>query len=149
MGVFDVDSDVTDHCGDGIFPGVGWKDFGMRIKVALVVGLLGLAHCSDRRTPIPGRRRGSWDARAGEQVRAADARDEQERGAGSDRAPTDQNSHITGKAMIPIISALGPRRSMAHYKGEACWTFDSRAVGSTAYTLVGVKVDRAERGYVQ
>lgn len=64
-------------------------------------------------------------------------------------APTDQNAHSTAKLLIPYYQGPGTTQINAHYKGEGVLTYDSRAVGSTAYQLTGIKVDPQEQGYVR
>ena len=63
-------------------------------------------------------------------------------------APTDQNAHSTAKTLIPYYQGPGTTQINAHYKGEGVLTYDSRAPGSTAYQLTGIKVDPQEQGYV-
>ncbi len=64
-------------------------------------------------------------------------------------SPTDQNAHSTSKILIPYYQGPGTTQINAHYTSEGVLTYDSRAVGSTAYQLTGIKVDPQERGYIQ
>ena len=122
----------------------------MRLQTMLLAGLLGLAACSGQTDANTGTSAGlvgtpalgSKFARLRLGMSKAEVQD-------TIGEPTDQNAHETGKAFIPYYFGAGTTQINAHYKGEGVLTYDSRAVGSTAYTLVGIKVDPAERGYVQ
>jgi hypothetical protein len=63
--------------------------------------------------------------------------------------PTDQNSHMTAKVAIPFYLGSDTTEINAHYKGEGVLTYASRAAGSTAYQLIGIKADPKERGFVE
>lgn len=122
----------------------------MNVRNVLLVGLLAVASCSGQTdantgtssglvgTPAPG----SKFARISLGMSKTEVQD-------IIGAPTDQNAHATAKVMIPYYQGPGTTQINAHYKGEGVLTYDSRAVGSTAYQLTGIKVDAQERGYVQ
>lgn len=61
--------------------------------------------------------------------------------------PTDQGSHITGKAFIPFYLGSGAVETWLHYKGAGRLLFASNGGFSTNTGLIGIEHDASERGY--
>ncbi|SMP44213.1 hypothetical protein [Noviherbaspirillum suwonense] len=61
--------------------------------------------------------------------------------------PTDQGSHITGKAFIPFYMGSGSVETWLHYKGVGRLLFASNGGFSTSTGLIGIEHDASERGY--
>jgi hypothetical protein len=62
-------------------------------------------------------------------------------------APTDQSTHMTGKAWIPFYVGSGKREVWFHYKGVGRLLFADNAGFTSETGLIGIEHDASERGY--
>lgn len=61
--------------------------------------------------------------------------------------PTDQRSHVTGKAWIPFYFGSGSHETYFYYKGVGRLLFAGDAGFSTGSGLIGIEHDAGEGGY--
>ncbi|WP_199710700.1 hypothetical protein [Noviherbaspirillum cavernae] len=64
-------------------------------------------------------------------------------------APTDQQSHVTGKAWIPFYAGSGQYETLYYYKGIGRLLFAGNGGFSTGTGLIGIEHDASERGYAR
>lgn len=62
-------------------------------------------------------------------------------------APTDQQSHVTGKAWIPFYYGSGTHETHLYYKGVGRLVFAGGAGFSSSLNLIGIEHDSNEGGY--
>lgn len=62
-------------------------------------------------------------------------------------APTDQQSHVTGKAWIPFYAGSGTYETHYYYKGHGRLIFAGNGGFSTGVGLIGIEHDANEKGY--
>jgi hypothetical protein len=61
--------------------------------------------------------------------------------------PTDQSSHVTGKAFIPFYAGAGRYETVLHYKGLGRLRFAGNGGFSTDTGLISIEHDASESGY--